>query len=289
MAENAYIVGSAHRLSEASMQVWLNSGYRNFSGRGQILLSYDMKPEVINELRHTRGIIVYEHELTHHQVVISRFKDYVSLAESLDEDVWLICTDVTDLAFQVDPMGFVKKVTTDNPEISIIAASEGVPFSKNKWTNQNLKSAFPEHYEFMKDRHFYNAGSFAAKAGVLKDLAAKVYKMCLDAPESARNHDQAALNILLYGEFQKKTWFEPADGKWCYCAASSLYNEDPEDKAGYEATLPEVENGICRFGGTVPAMFHHWTRNPGAMRAVTRAYPKAGPDPMMRSSIPGGG
>lgn len=258
------VVGSAHRYEWGHIEHWWKSLILTGFNDLVHVLSYENSQQM-NSMMKGKGIIVQPCMLSAKQVVIGRFKDLAKMAEWLDKNTWIISVDTNDLVFQYDPREFLRYVDKD-----IVVASEGVTFEDNMWTRQNLANSFPEHWDLMRGFEFYNAGSFAAKAGIMKDLAIQVYEMCMDKPD-ARNHDQAALNILLQTEYKDQTLFTKPTDLWCYCAASSMFASQ-EDAAKYNGYYPTVKNGKCyvSHGKDLTCMFHHYTRNNEIKRQTQR-------------------
>jgi hypothetical protein len=190
---------------------------------------------------------------------------------------------VGDIVFQYDPRKFLLFETfawipVKDPESivpvgvsqSIVVASEGVKFKDNRWTRDNLRMSFPDFYDYMCELPFYNAGSFAAKAGILRDLAHETFAICMTKSD-CRSHDQAALNILLQSaKYRDQTLFTGPNDTWCYCAASSMF-ASPEDAKGFRDNLPVVRNGKCYVKGEyLTCMFHHYIRDRETTRQVRR-------------------
>ena len=263
----AMVLGAIWKYEWPDCAVWMKSLQKS-GYKGNIhVLSYDCTSKTDNRIRRA-GASVSEHELQFGHVVVDRFYDISKLAEQLDPETWVICPDVGDIAFQYDPRKFLSTVPADK---NILVASEGVRFNGNAWVTMNMKNSFPEYWHAMKAETLYNAGSFAAKAGVLIDLAMETWEMSMSRPK-ANSHDQAALNILLRkGKYQKGVFTTLANDTWCHCAASSLYAK-PQDQKGYLEEMPVIKDGVLFVrGGTMKTcMFHHYDRNP-RMKSIVRA------------------
>jgi len=211
-----------------------------------------------------RGIQTHVRKLTGKQIVIDRFRDLATLLDDIDPDTWIVFPDVGDIVFQYNPRHYLESVSKD-----IVVTHEGVLFSGNKWMLNNLYESFPKYAEGLKDKFFFNAGSIAAKAGILSQMSEHIYKLCLEN-QNATSHDQTAMNILLHNNpvYRKKTLFLSPNDPWCFCGASSIFAR-PEDAKNYLSDPVTVQNGICYSRPNVKTcMFHHYTRNKNIARQV---------------------
>jgi hypothetical protein len=249
------VLGAVQGNSFETIETWWKSlQLAGFEGEIHMLV-YEADQWAIDQLCEY-GIQVHPGRLTN-QVVIDRFRDAARLAGTLAEETWVIFTDVDDLVFQRDPAEFLAQVPQDK---SIVVASEGVTFSGKAWARENLRKSFPEHWKQMAGELLYNAGSLAVRAGTLVRLGEEIYQMCARKPR-ARNHDQAALNILLREpRYQEKTLFTKVDGGWCFNAAPLFASA--VDRKSYKDEFPSIDEGKCQFkNGLVPVMLHQYTRN----------------------------
>lgn len=249
------IVGSIHNYGWDRVRLWWESLIAvNFKGQIHMLVYGDHG--VVRALRR-KNVIVHQCQLTHPQVVVSRFLDLAELCKTLPKDLWVISSDVSDIVFQWDPAIFL-----DSVEENIVVASEGIRHDGNEWVVKNFNEAFPEYWKNLKDKQLYNAGSVAARAGVMAEFAQEIYDLSMQRPHF-RSHDQAAMNILLNEErYKKQTLFVDVNGPWCFCAASSMLAK-PQDKKNYLGKPVTVKNGVCYTKpNTMVCMFHHYDRDP---------------------------
>jgi hypothetical protein len=254
---NTVVVGAIDGYSWEQVEIWWKSlKITGFSGDIHMLV-YDHDEALINNL-YVRNINVHLCQKEHGQVVIDRFKYYAKLAEIMQPGTWMICTDVNDIAFQYDPNMYLAGVPNDK---NIVVASEGILFSGNTWARLNLENSFPYYYKVMIRQRLYNAGSIAVQAGIMHTLGREVFQLCMTMP-AARNHDQAALNIMLQSNLYKSmTVFNYANDLWCFCGASSIFAKT-EDAQNYFEELPVIKDGLCYVNDKLTCMFHHYTRNP---------------------------
>lgn len=231
---------------------------------GQIRMMVYGSDNLTHRILKEKGIQVYKFDLDNH-VVIDRFRDLPSVVSDLSPETWVLFPDVGDIVFQYNPAHFLLGVHED-----IVCANEGVRFSQNDWTNKNLLDSFPGYYDWLKYEFFYNAGSIAARAGILSRLSKEIYDLCKTVP-NGKNHDQAAFNILVrQPRYCDRTLFLSPNDAWCFCGASSVFLK-PGVQSNYEADPVIIKDGICfAQPNLLTCMFHHYNRNISVMRTVTR-------------------
>jgi hypothetical protein len=265
---NTVVVGAVDGYTWNQCELWWKS-LKITGFKGEItLLAYNLNDKTYAEMIKRNINVIKREPGKHAQVVVNRFQDYAWFANTFSEDTWIVCTDVSDIAFQKNPEEFLW--TEDGVDQEIVVASEGIFFKGNRWVRENLFSSFPSQYDRMENEILYNAGSFAARSGVLTKLALEVFAMCMKVPE-ARNHDQAAFNILLRDpHYGKRTLFTNSNDEWCFCGASSIFAK-PEDANNYMEELPMIEDGLCYvLGHRLTTMFHHYSRDPNIAREVRK-------------------
>lgn len=233
--------------------------------RGQVhMLTYRCCPDTIRQLKH-RKYVVHEGEIERH-VVVDRFRDLATLARTLPPRTWMISLDVNDLVMQHDPSPWLARLL-DSTEI--VVGSECIRMCDQWWIDRNLRDTFPEHYDEAAPRLLYNAGSFAARASAMAELAADVWAMCCAKPH-VKNNDQDAFNVLLHRDkYRPRVKFAEQREGWCANIAATVC--EPYEKGAKFATEPlaTLKNGICYVeGGTIPCFLHHYTRDPRWKRDV---------------------
>lgn len=266
---NTVVVGAIHRYGWEQVKHWWMS-LKACGFEGEIhMLCYEVDERTRAQLV-KRGVTVHECELTHPQVVISRFRDLAQVARQFGIDQWVVFADVGDLVFQRSPDEFLNGMQCKCKHI--VTASEGVRFEGNRWMRQNLLDSFPEYYDMLLEREYYNAGSVAARAFEWTILAEEIYKMCIRKP-MAVSHDQTAMNIILQTRQIAPVLFTgPQDG-WCFSGASSMFAKT-EDRANYRYAAGKVRGGQLSMPSpgnlvsVVPVMFHHYTRDRRVAAAV---------------------
>jgi hypothetical protein len=224
--------------------------------------------ETVAEMKKA-GIIVQTFPTTDRANIVERFSVLSKLLEGIDPETWVIFSDSDDLVFQRNPVDYLKTIPLYH---NIVVASEGVLFKHNSWTRDNLLHSFPEMYEELSEKYFYNAGSIAAKMKILVPLTHDLVTLC-DTSERGQKHDQAALNILLNSPtYKSQVHFTGPEDGWCYCGASTIF-ANTRDSRNYRGPLPRIVSGLCKTSkGLIPIMFHHYTRNRNIKSQVLTRY-----------------
>lgn len=259
------IVGAADNLRWPSFETWaLSIALSQFTGH-VFMLTYRLDDKSIRRL-HTHKITPFPSQIERH-VVVDRFRDLAVLSESIPPDTWIVMLDVTDLVLQTNPTDWLSGVA---PEHDIVVGSECIRMCDQWWVSKNLKDTFPEHYDAISPHLLYNAGSFAARAAVMRELATDVWEMCCTKPYTKPN-DQDAFNVLLHSDkYRDRTHFADQREGWCANIAATVI--EPADKGAKYATEPLAtidKKGVCRVeNGVVPAFLHHYTRSPHWKRLV---------------------
>ena len=260
------MVGAIGGYTWPQIELWCKSLI--LSGfKGEIhMLVYAEDPQTLMKLKDL-GIRLHLCRLNNgEQLVVRRFKDLAVLCHTFAADDWIIFADVGDIVFQRNPQIFIDTYKTS---VRMIAASEGVTFSGNSWTDKNLRESLPRLYEKMKDLQVYNAGSFAGEAAFVGSIAQKVFDISMAL--KAQKQDQVVFNqiIQLNKTLSAQILFVPPDYEWCHCAASSMF--PGKHRSEYLGRKPMIRNGRCYCGsGNLAFMFHHYTRDRITTQQVRR-------------------
>jgi len=252
------IVGAVDKLRWTQFETWANSIHLTSFDGHVCVLTYRIDDCSTRRLRQ-HGFIPVPCKLERH-VVVDRFRDLARLATFTRDNAWVIMLDTTDIVLQANPISWLRR---DAEGYEIVVGSECIHICDQWWVRQNLKDTFPEHYDIASKRLLYNAGSFAAKAGAMRELASDTWNMCCSKPYTKPN-DQDAFNILLHSDkYRSRTKFALQREGWCANIAATVI--EPKDKGEAFATesLATLDrNGFCTVeSGIVPVFLHHYTRN----------------------------
>lgn len=252
------IVGATDNLRWPKFETWANSiKLAGFSG-STYMLSYRIDEKSERRLRHHK---ITQVPCTHDRhVVIDRFRDLAAIAESFPDDSWIIMLDVSDIVVQTNPDKWLARVPEEH---EIVVGSECIRIKDQWWVSKNLRDTFPEHYDAISPHLLYNAGSFAARASVMRMLAKDTWDMCCSKPYT-KNNDQDAFNTLLHTpKYKHRTKFADQREGWCANIAATVI--EPEHLGKRYATEPLAtidRSGVCRVeGGVIPVFLHHYTRD----------------------------
>lgn len=260
------IVGAIDRVGKSHLKPWLRSiqiaGYR-----GDLAMLCYREDAIAQKMLRQHHVEVRECQHDRH-VVVDRFRDVAQLARELPPATWVVMLDVTDIVMQLDPTEWLARHATEH---EIVVGSEAIRIKDQWWVDANLRDVFPEFYEQTREHLLYNAGSFAARASAMAQLAQDVWNLCCSRPYT-KNNDQDAFNYLLHTDrYRDRVLFAPQGLGWCANVAATVC--EPPDKGAAFATEPlaTIDHGTCRVEhGVVPCFLHHYTRNKDWSRQVTR-------------------
>jgi hypothetical protein len=161
----------------------------------KLMLVYDVSKEVIEYLD-SKGWIIAQSELEEH-IILQRFRDMYALLHQYETD-WIIWTDVKDVIFQKDPIGWIE----DNSSFTrLFAFSECIHLKDDPWAVVNTGTSFPMEWELgLKDRISYCAGTIVGELDSIRDLFIQIYRWSKTTANPQQLSDQAAFNALIHLE-----------------------------------------------------------------------------------------
>jgi len=255
-----------------------NSGYTG----DKVMICYDgIDRETILELRRREYYTLPGTPLTiNDNIVVKRFFDiYETLCSAKITYDRVILTDVRDLIFQRNPSEGLDKFLSG---YGILASGEGFRYRDEPWSDNNMKLAFPQHYDDMQDKPINCAGVIAGTKEEIVALVLDMYFKCMNIPQrvlGGGGPDQSAYNILLQSKhfYPIVRWLNANDDWACNVGTTSLaikagYGEigqrakhDPSAAAKYaELRLdkdPVVQNGkLCTYRGEPYYIVHQYDR-----------------------------
>jgi hypothetical protein len=162
-----------------------------FNGE-KIMLIYEVSTEVIEYLT-KKGWILFQSELEEH-IILQRFRDMYVILNQYKTD-WIIWTDVKDVIFQKDPIGWIE----DNSSFTkLFAFSECVKLKDDPWAVVNTGSSFPMEWQLgLSEKISYCAGTIVGDLESMRDLFIQIYRWSKTTANPGQLSDQAAFNILI--------------------------------------------------------------------------------------------
>ena len=156
------------------------------------MLIYDVSTEVIEYLT-KKGWILFQSQLEEH-IILQRFRDMYVILNQYKTD-WIIWTDVKDVIFQKDPIGWIE----DNSSFTkLFAFSECVKLKDDPWAVVNTGSSFPMEWQLgLDDKISYCAGTIVGDLESIRDLFIQIYRWSKTTANPGQLSDQAAFNILI--------------------------------------------------------------------------------------------
>jgi len=283
------IVGCITNYDFAAIKPWVNSlDSCGFSGK-KVMLCYNIKADVIEELRQRNytvlafkldgdGNAVYN-DGKPFSIVVERFFHIWAMLNVLKGKCrYLLHTDVKDVIFQRNPSEFIN-YTLDNGS-KIIAASESIKYKDENWGRENIRQAYGDViYEAHKENVIVNAGTLSGDFDTMIDLFLNVYMASVGA--RIHNPDQAAVNILLSKSPYKEVTYvaEP----WTAWACQAGTTNDPTKIGEYKSKLINFTaaesylndlGSICNGHDEPFYMVHQYDRVPEWKKHVMEKYGK---------------
>lgn len=162
-----------------------------FTGE-KIMLIYDVSTEVIEYLT-KKNWILFQSQLEEH-IILQRFRDMYVILNQYKTD-WIIWTDVKDVIFQKDPIGWIE----DNSSFTkLFAFSECVKLKDDPWAVVNTGSSFPMEWQLgLNDKISYCAGTIVGDLESIRDLFIQIYRWSKTTANPGQLSDQAAFNVLI--------------------------------------------------------------------------------------------
>jgi hypothetical protein len=162
-----------------------------FNGE-KVMLIYEVSTEVIEYLT-KKGWILFQSQLEEH-IILQRFRDMYVILNQYKTD-WIIWTDVKDVIFQKDPIGWIE----DNSSFTkLFAFSECVKLKDDPWAVVNTGSSFPMEWQLgLSDKISYCAGTIVGDLESMRDLFIQIYRWSKTTANPGQLSDQAAFNVLL--------------------------------------------------------------------------------------------
>lgn len=186
------IVGCITQYGVTDIKPYVESIEKSGFNGEKIMLIYDVSTEVIEYLT-KKGWIIFQSQLEEH-IILQRFRDMYVILNQYKTD-WIIWTDVKDVIFQKDPIGWIE----DNSSFTkLFAFSECVKLKDDPWAVVNTGSSFPMEWQLgLNDKISYCAGTIVGDLESMRDLFIQIYRWSKTTANPGQLSDQAAFNVLI--------------------------------------------------------------------------------------------
>jgi len=186
-----------------------------------------------------------------------RFFDMSQVIQAAVKDLrYCVLTDVRDVYFQDDPIGWMEKHLTK----PFLASSEGILYRDEPWNRSNLNMSFPDFAPRLLDKCIYNVGVLAGEAQAVADLALAVSLVARSS--TAEVADQSAYNLLLDMEpYRSACQFTLSEDGFA-CQAGTFASPAAADLRPHLLEPEPVFDGdmIATAGGVPYALVHQYDR-----------------------------
>lgn len=186
------IVGCITQYGVEDIKPYVESIEKSGFNGDKIMLIYDVSTEVIEYLT-KKDWILFQSQLEEH-IILQRFRDMYVILNQYKTD-WIIWTDVKDVIFQKDPIGWIE----DNSSFTkLFAFSECVKLKDDPWAVVNTGSSFPMEWQLgLNDKISYCAGTIVGDLESMRDLFIQIYRWSKTTANPGQLSDQAAFNVLI--------------------------------------------------------------------------------------------
>jgi hypothetical protein len=265
------IIGAFENYGMINLKPWMNSIKKcGFTG-DVLIITYGYNPvteEYIKEIS-TEPNYIHIRGNPMKTVVCDRFLDSHYFLNKHPYYEYVFATDPADIVFQTNPSNFIRQKLKE--ENKIMCGSECVLYKDETWGNMNMMYSYPSHYEMMRDKMIYNAGSISGKRDILSRLFLDIFKLSMQS--RIPNSDQAAFNILIQTEYKNDCYFSGIeDGYSTQCGTVAA----PHRLAEYGDKLTEkpiLKHGIAYNSKMEPTcILHQYNKVPGFYEQVIEKY-----------------
>lgn len=249
---------------------WLNSIERcGFTG-DILCVMYGNNPNMLMAkeiLSNKKNIKIIEGTITK-SVLSDRYKDIKNyLLKNIDKYRLVFSTD-NDVIFQLNPSNYVENKLKDTYDI--ICGSESLIHKDEKWANSIMKEAFPDAYDFMKDKIIYNAGTISGKIEKICELFEDIYQLSVRPKVDC---DQAAYNLCIHTKYKDNCYFSGIeDGYATQCNTTA----NPRLLVSYNNLLlekPILKDGVAYNSKMEKTcLLHQYQNVPGFYEEVLKLY-----------------
>lgn len=276
MAERDIIIGTISNYSFDQIKPWVNSLKRSgFTGK-KIILTSNVKSDVIEELiKHKFTCLNLSSSAKPFTPVVDRFLlywQYLSVIPWLQDARYIIATDVKDVIFQYDPTIWLEKYLPKDKLIN--ASSESIRYRDETWGAHNLLKSFGNSstYSNIVNNEIFNCGVLAGNFKTMLGLFHQIYLLCEDKPrfiEGGGGPDQAAYNVLLSDEpYKSITNFAKSESGW----AAQLGTTKKYTSQLLEPSPILIDDTICTWAGVPFSIVHQYDRVPNWKEIIERKY-----------------
>lgn len=200
------IIGGASGYTWDQLKYWVNSIQQSGFAGDIVLVATNITKETIDKLR-SKGVLL---ELYGKQDENGNFTAHSNgaphverffyiwnyIRQHLDLYDYVITTDTRDVVFQCNPSVWLEETVYSGRE-AIVAASEGMKYEDEPWSDNNLREAFgPYFHNLYKSNPIFNVGTIAGEAKYIADLLFMIFQLSINRPIPIV--DQAVFNILIH-------------------------------------------------------------------------------------------
>lgn len=282
------IIGAITNYNFDAIRPWVNSLDRSGFTGDKAILCYNVDFATVNELLKRNYKVfafnkdaqnqrfTFPMEPSQFSIVVQRFFHmWHFLKELKGQYRYMVATDVKDVIFQSNPIGWIE---TNIDDKKFIASSESIKYADETWGSNNIQAAFGSaiHSHYASST-IWNAGVQAGQFDFMLDLFLNIYLLCNGTAHftlGGGGPDQAALNILLgLDPYRSCTKFASSEEGF----SAQLGTTGPQIKERYGSKLIEkspilVDGQVCTSDGRPFCIVHQYDRVPDWKRIMEEKY-----------------
>jgi hypothetical protein len=200
------IIGGISNYTYDHVKYWINSIKKTEFDGDIVLVATNILDEEIKKIKSAGVIVVpygnknyrgdYENvapTAPHVERFLQIWK-YLSASENYN---YVVCTDVRDVIFQLNPVLYLKELfKQNNVTEALVASGEGLKYKDEPWGNDNFLAAFdPDVYSRIRHSEIFNVGVIAGTHNLVRDMLIAIYQLSIN--RRINIVDQAVYNFII--------------------------------------------------------------------------------------------
>lgn len=271
--KNQILIGVSFNYQKDKIEEWVKT-MRSVNNDCRIILASatEFDKETLAFLNYYNVNVIYYLQDLRYSVHLYRFSIVKNILDSVlekyyydtDEPIYVLCTDVRDVKFQLNPFPELIEVLKQNDK-QILAGTEGLTYKNEKWNYNNMVDCYSDSGVvpmMLLNKEVVNVGVLFGYLHDLRDLCMNIFLTGVNRPSTIT--DQICFNALLLidGIKNKFKFVTHDDGVICHCGTTLDPTKMQYFKENLLCNVPIIaDNGEIRTnsGKTYPIV-HQYDR-----------------------------
>lgn len=297
--KNNLIIGGSSNYGWNELKYWVNSIKRSGFSGDIVLVVTNISEEDIKKLK-SEGVITvsygkknYKGDYESNSTNSPRTENFLEIWKYLssnDEYNYVICTDVTDVIFQSDPVVYLDELFNQyGVKEALVACGEGLKYKDQSWLHDKFVATFnSDVYSKIQHSEVFNVGVIAGTHKLVRDLMVTIYQLSVN--RTTHNVDQAVYNFLVNMDFcTKNTILLSNNSGWAINLGTTIHaihsgsgdigqRNDPTSlilyQTRYLSDQPIIADGIVysSYTKTPSAIVHQYDTVSGLADSIKAKY-----------------